>query len=200
MSEDLQVVFICRSAGLRHTSRPQVPEDRNLISNQIHTLPLFTYVRSISILSSSLSADLTGLSYLQNFRHKNYTLLHFLTLPLHATCSVHLIILDLAILTSGYKSWNHSLCDLLFPVIFPSSCIMSSSGTCCLVASLCVVSFVCDLVSQRHWCRVKTLGRVVSTATETSVTISQTARRNMPVCLSVCRQHTERQNFWTEWQ
>jgi hypothetical protein len=166
------------------SSYPKRPQSD--IQSNPHTPPI--YVRSISILSSSLSADLAALSSLKIFRHKHYKLLHVLTLPLHATCSVHLIILDLAIQITEYKSWHPSLRELLFPVTFPSSCPTSSPGTCCIVASLCIVSFVCDLVSQRHWWRVKTLGCVVSTASETSVTISQTARRNMPVYLSVCRQ------------
>ena len=162
------------------SSNPRRPQSD--IQSNPHTPPI--YLRSVSILSSSLSADLAGLSSPKLSRHKHYTLLHFLTLPLYATCSVNLIILYLAILTTEYNSWNPSLCGLLFP----SKCLISSSGTCCLVASLCIVSFVCDLVSQRHWWRVKTLRGVVSTASETSVTISQTARRNMPVYLSVCRQ------------
>jgi hypothetical protein len=80
-----------------------------------------------------------------------------------------------------YNSWNAPLCGLFFRVSFSSLSLMSALGTCRLVPSLCFVSFVCDLVSQRHWRRVKTLVCDVSIASETSVTISQSALFNLSV-------------------
>ena len=88
---------------MTHFNCPQIPEDRNLISNQIHTPHLFTSHQFQYYPPVYLQIKL-ALSFLKVFfRHKHYRLLHILKLPSHATCYVHLIILYLAVLTMEYK-------------------------------------------------------------------------------------------------
>jgi hypothetical protein len=85
------------------------------------TPPNSNYLRSISILSSSLRLGLASGLFPSGFPTKNmYTIIFH---PQRATCHVHLIHLDLIILIilgEEYKLWISSLCSFVQPPVTSS--------------------------------------------------------------------------------